>query len=303
MPSAITNPSADAPAPTLGTADVQRLDMGFDPADSAGTITDEVALAAGESIHDFSSVSGPPTAFRATVVDAGGRGQGWALAGRRVWVIRYSGADLEIPGPSVPAPATARSHTARYAYVFLDAVSGQLLLTTLSDMSHEGGSASRAWSTRHGRSRVPGSGRRMTEHRSGGTRCPSGTTNPTEAHGNGSEFGPARNAIPLDSRDRWLSTVLSLIWRSVPISPLTRPSATSSMIWRSRGDGDRGASRAVQIALAGNTVPPLAALRREPRRGGTAAARRHGSGGAFLRHERHLLEIHGRGVGEERLNR
>ncbi len=131
--SAIINPSADPPAPTLGTADVQRLDMEFGPADPAGTIAEEVALAAGESINDFSNASGPPTAFLATVVDAGGGGQGSALAGRRVWVIRYSGVDLEIPGPSVPAPATARSHTARYAYVFLDAVSGQFLLTTLSE--------------------------------------------------------------------------------------------------------------------------------------------------------------------------
>lgn len=119
--------------PELGPADVERLGMELAPADPEGVIPMDTALSVAETLNDFSAGRVTPEAFLATVVDARSSGQGDVLAARRVWVVRYAGLGLVVPGPSVLAPATPRDHVADYAYILLDASTGDFLVSVLSE--------------------------------------------------------------------------------------------------------------------------------------------------------------------------
>ncbi len=132
MAGATELPGVPSPIETAALpADVVALDLHPDPASPIGAISAEAAIAAADAYAEL-----PPTAlaeaYLMTATDDGTLRSDQPIKQRRIWLVRYTGFALE---GAIPEPAPGESPgplvLLRHGYVYVDAVSGEVLLMSL----------------------------------------------------------------------------------------------------------------------------------------------------------------------------
>ena len=109
--------------------DVARLGLIVEPYDSPRVARADAIARAKEVVGEQASVlGGEINAYVGLATDpASARLGPRAITDRPIWLIRFSGFELTFPGPMSEDGVPAAGHTARFAYVLVDASTGEAL--------------------------------------------------------------------------------------------------------------------------------------------------------------------------------
>ncbi len=109
--------------------DVQDLGMDLRAADSSDAVLEVEAVEAAQAMHDFGSQPVRVDAYLVTATDPATLEGGSPIKDQPVWLVRFSDIEVFFPGPLPEEGAEEGGHTARFAYVLVDARSGDYLST------------------------------------------------------------------------------------------------------------------------------------------------------------------------------
>ena len=103
-------------------ADVLRLDLDRVIEQESASVSERAAVAAAASAAPNIPATADVHAYLLLTTENTSVA---ASPGRLVWLVRYSGLTLYFPGPLGEDGAETKGHTAAYAYVLVDAVTGE----------------------------------------------------------------------------------------------------------------------------------------------------------------------------------
>ncbi len=108
--------------------DVLSLGLTLKPADPSGMITKTEALRAA----DVSRISSPGInvqAYLVNMTDPSTLTTSVPIMNRNVWLVRYSNFEVTFPGPFTASGSGSVGHVAHFAHVYVDATTGEFILT------------------------------------------------------------------------------------------------------------------------------------------------------------------------------
>jgi hypothetical protein len=127
-PSGLVEPQAtrgELPVP----ADLEALGLGIPDTSSEGKISMDDAVAVALREHGQQFAGGKIDAYLVRLTDPATAGGDLEITDRDVWIVRFSGLDIQVSGPDTPDRIPVDGGTIEYAYVYVDAVTGEWLLT------------------------------------------------------------------------------------------------------------------------------------------------------------------------------